>query len=95
MSTEGASFETLTSGQRRYLADRYGLDETELAKLLDDVWLFTQETPAAYALRRHEECRKAGVTNERSFELIRGEVAAGRFAAPPLSLRQVKRIIYG
>jgi hypothetical protein len=81
--------------QRKQLADRYGLAEAELGKLLEDIWLITQERPEAYALRRHEELREAGLPNERCFAAIAREIEAGRFASPPLSLRQIRRIIYG
>ncbi len=80
---------------RRQLAARYGLGDEELAKLLEDLWLLTEETVEDYVLRRHAELRASGVPNERGFEILRREVEAGRFASPPLSLRQVRRMIYG
>lgn len=85
----------LDQGQRRQLAERYGLSSAELGKLLDDIWLLTAETTEAYVLRRHGELRSAGMVNERSFELIAKEIAAGRFASPPPSVRQIRRILYG
>jgi len=85
----------LNPEQRRQLAARYDLSVAELDKLLEDLWLLTDETPTDYARRRHAELRAAGLANEGSFELIRSEIAAGRFASPALSVRQIRRIIYG
>jgi hypothetical protein len=85
----------LNPEQRKQLSDRYGLSELELGKLLEDLWLLTHETPEAYALRRHEELRAAGVSNDRGFAAIARELESGRFASPELSLRQIRRIIYG
>jgi hypothetical protein len=81
--------------QRRQLASRYGIREDELGKLLEDLWLLTNETVEDYARRRHAELQAAGIPNERGFTIIEREIAAGRFASPALSLRQVRRIIYG
>ena len=81
--------------QRKQLAERYGLSEAELGKLVEDLWLLAGDTVDAYVRRRHEELRGAGVPNERGFAILEREVAAGRFASPPLSIRQIRRIIYG
>jgi hypothetical protein len=45
--------------------------------------------------RRHGELRAEGLRNEAIYERIREEVRQRRFAAPPLTPRQVRRIIYG
>jgi hypothetical protein len=81
--------------QRRQLAERYGLSEEELGKLIEDLWLLSGDTVAAYVRRRHEELQKEGAPNERAFTILEREVAEGRFASPPLSQRQIRRIIYG
>jgi len=85
----------LNPEQRRQLAANYGIPEDELGKLLEDLWLLCDETVAAFARRRHAELQAAGIPNERGFAIIEREIAAGRFASPALSLRQVRRIIYG
>jgi hypothetical protein len=36
-----------------------------------------------------------GITNDRAFELIAAELPLRRVAAPQLSLRQLRRIVYG
>ncbi|NLJ47765.1 MAG: hypothetical protein GX430_14540 [Treponema sp.] len=81
--------------RRQYLCERYGLSPSDLTLLLEDIWAFTEETPERYVLRRHSELQKRGWTNEGIFKRLAGELAAGRFAAEPRSLRQIRRIIYG
>jgi len=95
MDDPTTEFQPLSSEQRRTLALRYGLEPSELDKLLEDLWLLTEESYEEYARRRHAELRDQAMRNERAFEIIRREIAAGRFAQPELSLRQVRRIIYG
>jgi len=85
----------LSLERRQYLCERYGLSPSDLTLLLEDIWAFTEETPERYVLRRHSELQKRGWTNEGIFKRLAGELAAGRFAAEPRSLRQIRRIIYG
>jgi hypothetical protein len=85
----------LTIERSRYLEDKYGLAPEELKLLLDDLWAFTDETVEDFVRRRHGELQRAGLRNESSYKRIAAEAAAGRFRGPTLSLRQVRRIIYG
>ncbi|HOX32637.1 MAG TPA: hypothetical protein PLB91_09910 [Spirochaetales bacterium] len=95
MNQASGDFPPLSLEQRARLAERYGLSEAELGTLLADLWLLSEEGVEDYARRRHGELRAAGLPNERCFELLEREIASGRFAAPPLSQRQIKRMIYG
>lgn len=85
----------LSLERRQYLCERYGLSDSDLSLLLEDIWTFTEETPEQYVLRRHSELQKRGWTNDGIFRRVAGELAAGRFSAEPRSLRQIRRIIYG
>jgi len=95
MNQPVGEYPQINSEQRRQLAARYRLAEPEIGTLLDDLWLLTNETAESYIRRRHDELRSAGVQNDRGFAVIAEEVAAGRFVSSPLSLRQIRRIIYG
>jgi len=53
------------------------------------------EVVAYYVRRRHAELKRRGLTNDRIFDEITAELAARRFAAPPLSVRQLRRLVYG
>jgi hypothetical protein len=85
----------LTNERSRYLEDKYGLEAEELKLLLDDLWAFTEETVDEYVRRRHGELQRGGLRNDSIYKRIAAEAAAGRFRGPVLSLRQVRRIIYG
>lgn len=85
----------LSHEQRSYLLERYGLDESELDLLLGDLWSFTSEEPEAYVARRHGELQRDGWSNESIFERLIHELSVGRFASPPRTIRQIRRMIYG
>ena len=48
-----------------------------------------------YIAERHRELRAQGARNEEIYETIAREIPTLRFAAPPLSARQIRRRIYG
>jgi len=85
----------LTSERRRYLEDKFDLDPDELGLLLDDLWTFTEETPEEFVRRRHGELQRDGLRNEAIYRRLAEETTEGRFRCPHLSLRQVRRIVYG
>lgn len=81
--------------RRRYLEEKYDLAPGELGLLLDDLWAFTEETVEGFVRRRHGELQREGLRNEAIYRRLASEAAAGRFRSPPLSLRQIRRIVYG
>jgi hypothetical protein len=85
----------LSSERRRYLEEKYDLDPEELASLLEDLKAFTDETSEEFVRRRHAELQREGLRNEAIYRRLATEIASGRFKSPPLSLRQVRRIVYG
>ena len=50
---------------------------------------------AAHELQRHHELRLRQLKNAEIWSAISAEMAARRFAAPALSQRQLRRIVYG
>jgi hypothetical protein len=85
----------MTRERLSYLEEKYGLDRDELGSLLEDLWTFTDETVEDFVSRRHGELQRGGLRNEAIYRRLAAEAAAGRFKGPALSLRQVRRIIYG
>jgi hypothetical protein len=67
----------------------------EAARVIDDVLAYFAEPAAAYVRRRHTELRGRGLTNDEIFYRIAAELPARRVAPPELSLRQLRRIVYG
>lgn len=81
--------------RRRYLAERYDLAQETLDLLLGDLWAFTEEGLEEFVRRRHGELQREGLRNAAIYKRLAAETEEGRFRSPPLSLRQLRRIIYG
>ena len=71
------------------------LTPNEAARVVAEVVAYYGEAVPNYVRRRHAELRHRGLTNDRIFDEISAELAARRFAAPPLSHRQLRRLVYG
>jgi len=67
----------------------------EAARVVADVLAYFSETTEEYIRRRHAELQARGLTNDRIFERIGAELAATRVAAPALTARQLRRVVYG
>lgn len=67
----------------------------EARRVVEDVLAWCAEDTKAFVRRRHRELRAQGSANPEAFERIVLELATRRVAAPALSVRQVRRIIYG
>jgi hypothetical protein len=65
------------------------------ARLVDEVLTYFSESVEAFVARRHGELRAEGLQNDAIFTRIAAELRARRFTAPPLSARQIRRVIYG
>ena len=71
------------------------LDTAKAHQLVEEVLNFYQESLEHYVTRRHRELQFQGLANSQIYTLIRQELAQRCFAAPELSERQIRRIIYG
>ena len=79
----------------RHVAATTGLGVPEAERLIDDVLAFHHEPVEAYVRRRHGELKLRGARNAAIFTTLRAELADRLVAAPDLSERQLRRIIYG
>lgn len=79
----------------RHVMAGTGLSAPEAARVVEDVLAFHAEPVEAYVRRRHAELKTYGAKNEQIFGLLREELASRVVAAPDLSERQLRRIIYG
>lgn len=71
------------------------LSAPEAAHLVDEVLSFLAETPEAFVRRRHLALQAQGLSNHAIFTQLAAELERLRFRAPPLTARQIRRIIYG
>jgi hypothetical protein len=72
-----------------------GLPAGVAARVLDDVLADFAETAEQYVRRRHRELQRRGHTNEAIFSRIAQELPGRRFACGELSVRQLRRLVYG
>jgi hypothetical protein len=78
-----------------YVVRSSGLDPSQARRIVDDVLSYLGESPEDFVRRRHATLLRLGRRNEEIYARIAEEVAQRRFPAPPYSLRQIRRIIYG
>ncbi|MER5639098.1 hypothetical protein ABT095_19290 [Kitasatospora sp. NPDC002227] len=71
------------------------LSPGEAARVVAEVLAYFSETTEEYVRRRHGELQARGLTNEKIFARLGAELAARRVAAPELSTRQLRRMVYG
>lgn len=67
----------------------------EARRVVEDVLAWCAEDTEAFVRRRHRELRAEGLANPATFAGIARELPTRRVAAPELSERQIRRIIYG
>lgn len=72
-----------------------GLAAPEATRVIEDVVAFHAESVEEYVRRRHGELKLYGARNPEIFARLREELAARVVAAPDLSERQLRRIVYG
>jgi hypothetical protein len=77
------------------VASSTGLTQAEAARVVEDVLAWYREPVQDYVRRRHARHRLFGRRNPEIFALIADELAGRLVAAPSLSQRQLRRIIYG
>lgn len=79
----------------RHVMAGTGLSAAEATRVVEDVVAFHRERVEDYVRRRHGELKTYGAKNEEIFARLRAELAGRVFAAPDLSERQLRRIVYG
>ncbi|PZR52804.1 hypothetical protein DNL40_10610 [Xylanimonas oleitrophica] len=72
-----------------------GLSPAEATRVIEDVVAFHAEPLEEYVRRRHAQMQTYGAKNPEIFARIAAELAGRVVAAPPLSERQLRRIVYG
>ncbi|MGD9959953.1 hypothetical protein [Nocardioides sp.] len=72
-----------------------GLTAADAARVIGDVIAFHAESVEDYVRRRHAHLQTFGAKNPEIFARLRSELADRVVAAPELTERQLRRIIYG
>nr|WP_221462517.1 hypothetical protein [Streptomyces olivoverticillatus] len=71
------------------------LQRGEAARVVLDVLAYFDETAEEFVRRRHRELQSGGLNNTEIFERIAAELPHRAVSPPQLSLRQLRRIVYG
>ena len=71
------------------------LSAGEATRVVAEIVGYFAESVPEFVRRRHAELKRRGLTNDQIFAAIGQEIAGRRFAAVPLSARQLRRIVYG
>lgn len=71
------------------------LSRGEAARVVAEVLGYFSEPAEDFVRRRHRELRDQGLKNEHVFARIAAELPLRRVVPPRLSLRQIRRIVYG
>ncbi|KPH99570.1 hypothetical protein OK074_0699 [Actinobacteria bacterium OK074] len=71
------------------------LSRGEALRVIQDVLAYFDETTEDYVRRRHRELQTQGLVNAVIFDRIEAELRYRAVAPPALSLRQLRRMVYG
>lgn len=63
--------------------------------MVQDVLAYFDETTEEFVRRRHRELQGQGLVNATIFERIEADLKYRAVAPPGLTLRQLRRIVYG
>jgi hypothetical protein len=77
------------------VAGSTGLTPAEAARVIEDVLAWYREPVQDFVRRRHAHHHLYGRRNAQIFTLIAQELAGRLVAPPPLTERQLRRMIYG
>lgn len=77
------------------IAASTGLSEAEACRVVQDVLAFHAEPVEDYVRRRHAHLKTYGARNDEIFARLAEELADRVVAAPGLTERQLRRIVYG
>lgn len=80
---------------RHYLLSSYPIDDSLLDHLLDDLGEYLSKDVSEYITQRHSDLQRSGMKNEEIYRVIQRELKSRPFAGPEMSLRQIRRAIYG
>ncbi|MEW2130216.1 hypothetical protein [Streptomyces sp. NPDC005435] len=71
------------------------LNRGEALRVIQDVLAYFDETTQEYVRRRHRELQAEGLRNTAIFDQIEADLKYRAVAPPELTLRQLRRMVYG
>jgi hypothetical protein len=80
---------------RLHITQTFNISSQDFDRLMEEFLGYFDSTLEEYVRQRHLELQREGKKNEGIYREILEEVSLRRFASRPLSLRRVRRMIYG
>jgi hypothetical protein len=80
---------------KQFLLESFSLGDKELSRLLDEINSYYELELKEFIQLRHLQLKNEGLQNAEIFETLQWEIEKRRFKAGEISLRQIRRIIYG
>ncbi|AUN42597.1 hypothetical protein HWD35_24155 [Tsukamurella tyrosinosolvens] len=77
-----------------HIARTTGLSATEAVRVIDDVTAYYREPVEEFVRRRHRDLQGRGAKNAEIFATLADELSSRLVAAPDLTERQLRRLIY-
>jgi hypothetical protein len=78
-----------------YLVRTSRLTRSEAVRVVDEMLSAMNETAEEFIRRRHHALQAQGLSNDEIFPRLQVELGAWRFRVDELSVRQLRRIVYG
>ncbi|MFT4725962.1 MAG: hypothetical protein ACI9UN_000457 [Granulosicoccus sp.] len=78
-----------------HICNHSSLNSGEADRLVQEILAFYDESAASFVRRRHHELQKSGMSNSDIYEFIARELTHHRFTSDPMTIRQIRRTIYG
>ncbi|MEU6666332.1 hypothetical protein [Streptomyces sp. NPDC046727] len=78
-----------------HLTRSTALSRGEALRVIQDVLAYFDETTRDFVRRRHRELQAQGLMNAEIFERIEADLKYRAVAPPELTLRQLRRMVYG
>ncbi len=80
---------------RSHLSYTFGISEESAQRILEEFLGHYGKSVEEYVRERHLKLQEEGIANEAAFRRLKQEIAGRRFRAPELTIRQIRRMIYG
>ncbi|GAB1335778.1 hypothetical protein ACE1SV_23680 [Streptomyces sp. E-15] len=78
-----------------HLTRSTALSRGEALRVVQDVLAYFDETTQEFVRRRHRELQARGLVNAEIFQRIEADLKYRAVAPPELTLRQLRRMVYG
>ncbi|MGI9288604.1 MAG: hypothetical protein ACR2P1_24675 [Pseudomonadales bacterium] len=79
----------------QHLCSITALEPAMADHLVQEILHFYRDTAEEFIVRRHRELQQAGLPNTQIYQRIEQELQQRRFQTAPMSIRQIRRVIYG